>query len=226
MALPLVAISTVQNGNMYIPTDSENETVIQNRQVWLAAQSIALEATTRVDITYDRTDFCRYRVVGETDKGDGMQSTSSAPADALVVTQPGHALFLPVADCVATVLFDEEHSVLMLSHLGRHSLEQQGGVRSVQYLVEQFNSKPSKIKVWLGPAPDKEVYPIYALDNKGVKEAVYEQLGEAGVIVDNIIDNQSDTATNHDYYSHTAFLKGNKAEDGRFAMVAMLREDI
>ena len=136
MIRPLVALSKVADGNMYIPTDTTNAEVVQNRERWLQTLDISLNNATRVFVTYDQPDFCRYRVVNDEDKGDGMRDAGKLiGTDALVTTQPGHALFLPVADCVATVFFDEEHSVIMLSHLGRHSLEQQGGVESVKYLT-------------------------------------------------------------------------------------------
>lgn len=218
----IVAISKVENGNMYTVNDTADAEVIANRQIWLQSKGVDLHATSRVSIVYDTEDFCRYRTVIDEDKGNGMQDGGSIPADALVVTEPGHALFLPVADCVATVFFDEVHSVLMLSHLGRHSLEQQGGIRSVEYLVERYGVNPATLKVWLSPTPNKEVYPIFALDNQGMKEALFGQLAQAGVSPENITDNPADTATDPEYYSYTAFLKGNKPTDGRFAMVAMM----
>jgi len=224
MARLLVAISKVENGNMYIPGDTANEAVIHNRQVWLASQGIDTANTTRLSVTYDGQDFCRYRTVANENKGEGMTGDGLVPGDAIVVTEPGHAVFLPVADCVATVFFDEVHSVFMLAHLGRHSLEQEGGIKSVEYLVEHFGVNPATLKVWLAPTPNKEAYPIFALDNKGMKEVLYEQLAEAGIVTENIIDNKADTVTDPEYYSHTAFLKGGKAEDGRFAMVAMMVE--
>ena len=225
MAKLIVAISKVENGNMYIPGDTGNAQVITTRKTWLKSHGIELEQTTRLAVTFDQPDFLRYRTLTNEDKGDGMTSDGSHPADAIVITQPGHAAFLPVADCVATVFYDEAKSIFMLSHLGRHSLEQQGGVKSVEYLVEQFGVDPKTLKVWLGPTPNKAMYPIYKLDNKGMKEALYEQLGEAGIVLDNIIDDTADTVTDPDYYSHTTFLKGGKPEDGRFAMVAMMVEE-
>jgi copper oxidase (laccase) domain-containing protein len=222
MIQPFIALSTVDDGNMYIPGDTANAEVIQNRHKWLSSHNISLQQTTRLAITYDGTDFCRYRILEESDKGDGMLDNGTAPADALVVTNPGHAVFLPVADCVATVLYDAEHSVMMLAHLGRHSLEQQGGVATVGYLKQHFNTDPSQLLVWLSPAPSQQSYPIFALENKGMKQALHEQLSSAGVHSAAINDTDIDTTTDQRYYSHTAFLKGLKDTDGRFAMVAMM----
>ncbi len=216
MAQPIVAISTVENGNMYIPSDVANNDVLNNRTQWLESLGMELNDTTRLAISYTQPDFCRYQIVNEHQKGD------SVLADALVTSTPGHALFLPVADCVATVFYDEEHSVLMLAHLGRHSLEQQGGVKSVEFLTKHFATEPASLKVWLSPAPSKKAYPIYALENKGMKEALYEQLLRSGIAMKNINDNSAETDVDPMYYSHSAFLRGDKPNDGRFAMVAMI----
>lgn len=217
-----VAISQVNDGSMYLPSDQANEAIISNRRTWLEKQGIALSGTTRLHISYDTDDFCRYRIINESTKGEGMKDGDTAFADALITTQPGHALFLPVADCVATTLYDEEHGVLMLSHLGRHSLEQEGGLRSVEFLVNEFNTRPESLKVWLGPAPNKEVYPIFKLQSQGMKEAVFNQLQDAGVRIENIYDDPADTATDDRYFSYSEFLKGNKSVEGRFAMVAVM----
>lgn len=207
---------------MYSPQHPGGEAEIAAREAWFAQQGLALAAASRVAITYDVENFCEYRIVTANDEGDGMRGEASARADALVTTTPGHVLFLPVADCVATTIFDEEQGVLMLSHLGRHSLEQQGGTRSVEFLVKHFSVTPSRLKIWLSPAPGKQVYPIHKLNGQGMKEAVYEQLLSAGIRLENIIDEDIDTAISDDYFSYSEYLKGNKPE-GRFAMLAVMQ---
>lgn len=219
-----VALSEVADGSMYQPSDQTNQAVIAARRAWLATQNIALEQTVRVHISYDGNDYCKYRVVDEMDAHKGMENGAMPYADALVTTTPDLALFLPVADCVATTLYDEANGVLMLSHLGRHSLEQQGGQKSVAFLQATYGSDPAAIKVWLGPAPGKQAYPLFALHGQGMKEAVFEQLQKAGIRLENIIDTPADTTVDPRYYSYSEYLKGNKPE-GRFAMVAMMRTE-
>lgn len=219
----LVAISTVSDGSMYDPLDQVKSEVILNRSEWLKKHDFSLEDAVRLHISYDGDDFCRYRIVTPENRGEGMTGPSVEYNDALVTTDKNVVLFLPVADCVATTLFDKEKGVLMLSHLGRHSLEQDGGVRSVQFLVDTFNIDPAHLKVWLSPAPGKKAYPIFKLGDVGMKEAVHEQLARAGVLPENIVDNTADTTTDSGYFSHTAFLKGMKLADGRFAMLAVMR---
>ena len=129
---------------------------------------------------------------------------------------------MPLADCIGAVLYDEEHGVLMMSHLGRHSLEHNGGVKSVSYLEENYNSNPAKLKVWLSAAVSKESYKIYALDHKGMKEVAFEQFKQAGVVLENIAEITDETDLHPDYYSHSQYLKGETTENGRHAFVAAM----
>ncbi len=223
MAKAFVATSHVSDGSMHNRNDPHDVDIISNRQQWLASQGFSLDQATRVRVSYvEGDDFCRYREVGEANKGEGMMNADFPAADALITTTLGHVLFLPIADCVATTIFDEEHGVLMLTHLGRQSLEQDGGYKSVKYLQDHYSSNPHALKIWLSPTVNKDVYKIYKLDDKGMKEAVYEQLVRAGVDTSNIDDNNDDTATNPDYFSYSEYLKGNKLVDGCYAMAAVL----
>lgn len=227
-AQAFVAISHVADGSMHNRNDPLDTNILDNREEWLLKQGIDISQTTRVRVTYTEPeeDFCRYREVSESNRGEGMLNSDNEPADALVTTQPGLALFLPIADCVATTIFDPENGVLMLAHLGRHSIEQYGGVKTIQYLREKYGSNPAKLQVWLSPTVNKEVYPILKLDNKGMKEALYEQLEEAGIDFENVVDNKDDTATNPNYFSFSEFKKGNKPVDGCYAMVAVMKEAV
>jgi len=218
----IVATSTVADGNMYNRHDPTDMAVIANRKTFLKQHGISLEQTTRLRVGYETDDFCRYRVLSHDDKEAGMLRNDIESLDGIVTREPDHALMLPVADCVGATLYDPAQQVMMLSHLGRHSLEQQGAVRSIEFLVKTFGSRPEEIHVWLTPAPNSTVYPIWALDNKGMKEATLEQLNRAGISSQNITNNTADTATDKHYYSYSEFLKGNRSEDGDHMMIAMM----
>lgn len=217
-----VAVSTVANGSMYLRAEPDNEAIAANREQWFASFGLHTNDATRVFVTFtDGEDYCRYVEVNESNKGQGMHDDAVVHADALITTTPGHILFLPVSDCIATTLFDEEHGVLMLSHLGRHSLEQDGGVKSVEYLQAKYGSRPEALQVWTAPSINKAAYPIHKLEGKGMKEAFFEQMERAGVMRRNITDNAADTGTDANYYSHSEYLKGNKAQ-GSHAMLAVM----
>lgn len=218
-----VAISTVKDGNMLNRDSREDRDVIANRTKFLSSNGISINDTTLVRIEYAGDNYTRYKLVGEDDKGKGMCSANLVTADALVTKEFGHALFLPIADCVGVVLFDPIKSVLMLSHIGRHSILQEGGEKSVKYLSEKFGCEPKDIKIWLSPAPGRQNYPLFARNNRSLKDVLYEQLAKAGVSTSNITDNTADSSLDHNYFSHSEFLKGNRDEDGRFAIVAMMQ---
>jgi copper oxidase (laccase) domain-containing protein len=220
-----VALSSAQDGNMSFKHDGTH-TALSNRKQFLEKAGVAIDDATLVQVSFEGvTDFARYVTLTDDQKGKGMLSPhSDLIGDALVVTKPGHAIFLPVADCSPTVIYDPKHRVLMVSHLGRQSTEIGGGKKSVEYLQREFGSDPLALKIWVGPTVGKESYQLHGLENKGIHEAILEQLHEVGVPAANIEVSQVDTATHPDYFSHSAFLKGTKTIDSRFTVVAVMRE--
>jgi copper oxidase (laccase) domain-containing protein len=219
----IVAISHTNDGNMYIPTDKENTSVIKNRQTFLRTIGIEMDQTTRVDISYEGTNYRRYREVRLNDRGKGMQGSDIESADALITRDVDHALFLPLADCIGTVIFDPRQKVFMLSHVGRHSLEQDGAYASVKHFVDTYQSHPGNLKLWLTAAPGRQSYPLWAFNNRDFKEVVFEQLHRAGIKDENIVDDTSDSSTDERFFSHSEFLAGRRPTDGRYAIVAMMK---
>lgn len=221
-AAVIAAISSKSDGNMKFGIGSDAETE-RNRREFLRRSGLDIARTTLVSITYDTDDFAKYRTVSEGEKGAGMLVGSEAAyADALVADQPGHALFLPLADCVGVIFYDPVHGILMVSHVGRHSAEIDGARRSVKYLSARFNTDPADLKVWLSPGVGKATYPLHRFGGRGLQEVIVGQLQMAGVKKQNIEASGIDTAESDDYYSHSQYLKGND-DYGRFAIVAEMR---
>lgn len=220
-----VAVSSVDDGNMKFGVN-EGEDVVANRQNFLQQVGISLDQTTPISLTYDRDDYATYYEVADEDKGQNMRRPEKMPAtDALVTTRPNHALFLAVADCCPVVLYDQTKRILMLSHIGRHSAEVDGGRRSVEHLQQKYGSNPADLKIWLGPAVGKATYPIVKKGGRGLHELILEQLAEAGILSGNIEVCSADTATDPSYFSHSLFKAGKQTGgDGRFAVVAMMTE--
>jgi hypothetical protein len=220
----LVAISTVADGDMLINDSDENsDKIVQNRSNFLSSKGINISDTTCVKIRYDSNDYCRYRIINTSEKGKGMLDNNIFTADALVVNSPNHALFLPLADCVGAVFFDQTKNILMLSHIGRHSIEQNGGYKSVEFLTNNLDCDPNSLQVWLSPAPGKDNYPLFEFENRSFKDVIFEQLLSASVALKNIHDNPIDNTHDHRYFSHSEFIKGNRQTDGRYAIVAMMQ---
>jgi len=221
----IVAISTVRDGNMHLKSDLADAEVIASRTKFLAKNDIDIHATTRIGTVYEGDDYCRYHKAPESQKGDGMFDGTVITSDALVTTDVNHALFLPIADCIGAVIFDQKKHILMLSHLGRHALEQNGGYKSVRYLIEDFGCKQADLMVYLSPSPGVESYPLYNFDNRSLKDVAIEQLRSAGVFQKNITDNSADTSRDPNYFSHSKFLKDDQPTDGRFAIVAIMHNE-
>ena len=214
--------STVTDGSMKSP-DQNFASVLAARTTFLHAHTINPADTTLVQVTYQGADYCRYYTIDNTAKGDGITRVPTIESDALVVTQPEHALFLPLADCVGAVLHDPTKDILMVSHLGRHNVEQHGGTKCVDYLIEHHAVNPADLTVWLSPAAGKENYPLYAFDNRSLHDVATEQLVAAGVLLQQIDTSPINSAVDENYFSHSQFLRGTRDTDGRFAIVAMLR---
>lgn len=160
-------------------------------------------------------------------------------ADALYTTEPGRVITLPVADCIATVVYDPVTGMLGVLHLGRHS--------SVAGLIEHFvievadtiGSDPRDWCVWMSPslrqAHDRMEYFAPAdedewrdfVDTRA--DGIYidvvghnrARLERAGVSPGNIIISPIDTYTDERFFSHRAARElGQPSRRGRM-MVAV-----
>lgn len=209
---------------MAVRENQSDQLIINNRSKFLSSVGISIDDTTRLRVSYDGNDFCRYQEIPLDQKSFGMLSGDNDFADAIITRHSGHALFLTLADCVGTVIYDPRQKILMLSHLGRHSIEQKGGYHSVRFLVDTYHSQPDELLVWLTPAPGKDSYPLFAFDNRSIKDVVFEQLGAAGIVFENITDNATDTAKDDRYFSYSEFINGRTDVDGSHAIVAMMTD--
>lgn len=216
-----IAVSSVEDGTMTKTSlPHATEQVEENRQRFIASARGDLARTALVYVTFDGDDYCRYRPATPRD----LNVTTTQPADALVTTDKDVGLFLPLADCCGAVLYDARQDVLMVSHLGRHSVEQFGGVGSVLYLIEEYGTLPDDLYVWLSPAAGGDNYPLHRRDGKALEDVIAADLQYAGVPDGNIERSSIDTTTSADYYSHSEFIKGNRTGvNGRFAVYAAMK---
>lgn len=217
-----IAISTTGDGPMSWAGGVVDREVEDNRRRFLQKHGATQDQTILVRSSYERDGFTDYKSVGMNEAGDGLARPSAIISDGLATTEPGLTLFLPLADCVGTVLYDQAKQVIMLSHFGRHNLEQDGSQLSVEYLAETYGSRPGDLIVHLSPAASGKYYPLYKFDGKSLHEVAKGQLMVAGVLADNITIDGRDTFTNPDFYSHSAFLAGRKLSDGRHAMICKI----
>ena len=221
----VIGLSTVADGDMRLAEKTGDEllAVRANISNFLHRTGFEVDSTALVLMHYGKDNFRQYRTVDHAWGGKGLGLADQAPvSDALATTTRDLGLFLPLADCLGAVLYDPEHQALMVSHLGRHNLLQDGAQASVEFMSQQFGTRPEKLKTWLSPAGSKESFPVWARDNKGLRELALEQFTAVGVSLANIEGDETDTTTSPDYYSHSQALKTGVDLNKRFAIVARI----
>ena len=209
----VIAVSSVEDGPMKDGSELMTPEAVRNREQFLKRCGMSPERAAVHFADFSTDDYCVYKeaTAGLMPGVDGA-STQSA----------NRPILLPLADCVGAVLYDPIHHAIMVSHLGRHSTEQQGGVKTVEYMTDCYDSEPGELLVWLGPSPNGQEYPLWSFENRSFIEVLTEQLQSAGVQPRNIEVSTIDTATNPNYFSHSQFLKGKQTVDGRYAIAAIL----
>lgn len=219
----LVGVSSVRDKTMtYKSLPNATAEVTGHRKKYIETVGGVVEETAIVYVTYDKDrDFCAYQRAEIAPKK--MIASDDFVADGLATQVRGQGLFLPIGDCCAVVLYDPDHHALMLSHIGRQSIEADGARKSLDYMKQQFASEPSRILAWLSPAVGKATYPIIARDNGDLRQVIQADLTKAGMMTEYIEISHVDTAQNNEYFSHSEYKKGNRAFDGRFAVFAQLR---
>lgn len=207
--------------------------IVANRRAFCRRLGISYD-----DVVYQRIiyrDGRSYATIAEVDYGATSAHTPEVVADALVTTTPGIALLLPVADCVATVVYDPVQRILAMLHLGRHSTVA-GLMHKMLLRLIDDGSRPEDIVVWMSPSAQTETYVMQYfdqadepewrdfcrqspegihLDMQGYNTAVCQR---AGIPAANIHRSPINTMTNPDYFSHA---RGDTS--GRTAVVAMMR---
>lgn len=240
----ICGVSSVDDGQMKFGSTEQDAEVIQNRRRFLAKLGIKIEDTVLVKIKYaDDSINDVIKIVSQADAGDGMFSIESEPSDCLVTNTPGLALFVPVADCGATIVYDSKNQVLALAHLGRHSTIALVPEKLTKYLRDNFQTDPADLKIWISPSIAAESYVLqyadfatdnpdwadfckkveggYITDNAGFNKS---QFIKSGVSAENIELSDVDTAKSEDYWSHhdEVTVKENPIPP-RFAVVASLK---
>lgn len=230
----LVAVSSRSDGTMLNRVRGVHcPDIVANRRAFCQKSGISYD-----DVVYQRIvygDNRSYMTIAEVDNGATLAHTSGVVADVLVTSMPGVALFLPVADCAATVVYDPVRRVLVMLHLGRHSTVAGLMHKTLRRLMSD-GSRPEDIIVWMSPNAHASHYVMewfdeadnpewrefcqhkpdgFHLDLQGYNAAACRRLG---LLESNIHQSPINTVTAQEYFSHTA---GDTGE--RFAVVAMMR---
>ena len=136
-------------------------------------------------------------------------------------------LTLPLGDCIGAIVFDEQTNSLMIAHLGRQNLEQDGGCDCIKSFCRNFEIDPTRLLVWLSPAPSQKMYTVWSLGKISLKAAAIKQLIKAGVKASNIeVCLATTTARDSHYFSHCQFLNNHRLNDNRYIIAAKLKKQI
>ena len=231
----LVAVSSKDDGTMLNRIRGRHVAeVLDNRRRFCDQIGVNYDDVVYHVISYDQGQT--FDAIADVTEADTTRHNSEGIfADALYTEAVGIGLFLPVADCIATVIYDPKRRALMLAHLGRHSTVAQLMSRAVRYFVER-GSQAKELQIWMSPSITQKNYRmdyfnhaddinwrnfyhqtadgIY-LDMQGFNRSLAIQVG---VPADNIVMSSIDTADDPNYFSHSS---GDTA--GRIVVVAMMR---
>ena len=231
----LVAVSSKDDGTMLNRIRGRHVAeVLENRRRFCDQIGINYDDVVYHVISYNQAQT--FDNIAEVTEADMIRHNNEGIfADALYTEAAGIGLFLPVADCIATVIYDPKRRALMLVHLGRHSTVVQLMSQAVRYFVER-GSRAKDLQIWMSPSITQKNYRMdyfnyagdddwqnffhqkadgFYLDMQGFNCSLAVQ---SGVPADNIFISPIDTADNPNYFSHSSGDIG-----GRFVVVACMR---
>ncbi len=226
----LVAVSSRSDGTVLDRTihATHDPSIVQYRKAFVRQAGGDYDTCVYQIILYG--DDQTYDTIAEVDRPNG----EGVCADALYTETLGVGLFLPVADCVATVVYDSNRRALAVAHLGRHASVARLMTKLVEFMVEK-GSAACDLVVWMAPSVGRDSYRMeyFAHSNEPEWQAfaitrddgVYLDLAgfnaslaaSAGILPENIHRSPIDTARSTDYFSHS---QGDTS--GRFAVIAQM----
>lgn len=226
-----IAVSSRHDGTMLDRTadDWHGPTVVANRRVFCNQVGIVYDDCVYQVISYGSD--VSYDIIREV----SVPNSDGVHADVLYTETPQLGLFLPVADCVATVIYDSSRHALALAHLGRHASMAKTMTKAIRYFVER-GSRPGGLAIWMAPSVSASDYvmeyfdhmldPDWAQFADEQSDGIHLDLAgynaalavAAGVPAGQITRSLVNTATDTNYFSHS---QGDTT--GRFAVVAQMR---
>ena len=233
----LVAVSSKNDGTMLNRIRGRHVAeVLENRRRFCDQTGVKYDDVVYHVISYDQGQT--FDNIAEATEADTTRHNNEGIfADALYTEVAGVGLFLPVADCIATVIYDPKRRALMLAHLGRHSTIAKLMFQAILYFVKR-GSQVRDLQIWMSPSITQKNYRMdyfnyaddddwqnfchqkadgFYLNMQGFNRSLAVQ---AGVPADNIFISPIDTADNPNYFSHSSGDVG-----GRFAVVACMKSD-
>lgn len=101
------------------------------------------------------------KVINIEDKGKGyFKERDFSGIDGLVTNIPGIPLMTIFADCVPIYLVDPKNKVIGVSHAGWKGTKLKIGQKTVETMIDSYNSKASEIIAIIGPSIGKCCYQV------------------------------------------------------------------
>lgn len=153
------ATSDKTDGHMSFGHVDDKQTSV-NINTFLASLNWPIKGYRYIRVTYDpeRT----YDKVTIFDRpieiSDKMSLTDRLVADALITNQSYIVLTLPTADCYSATLYDPNHKVLALAHLGWHGTHAHLLKKVIETMKQRFGSMPSDLLVHFDPGIPAKYY--------------------------------------------------------------------
>ena len=230
----LVAVSSRADGTVLDrAVGVHNPLIVTNRTKFSDAVGVSYGDAVYQRIIYG--DDQTYDVIKYVGAADTTKHVSEVAADALITAEPGVGIMLPVADCVATVIYDPANKRLAVLHLGRHSTLANLMAKTLAEL-KRTGSEMIDLIIWMAPSVQKTHYGLdyfTAKDDPSWKEFDREKDDKiyldmqgynaqaaltACVPAENIFISPVNTATDQNYFSHS-----HGDTTGRFAVLAIMR---
>jgi len=226
----IAGVSSREDGSMLDRTldDRHHNSIIVNR----------LQYCKKIGIDYQK---CVYQIInyGPENTFDRIVQLDSSQsidvhADVLYTEQPKVGLFLPIADCIGTIIYDPTRKAIALAHLGRHASVADTIKKTIDFFTMK-GSRPQDLIIWMAPSVGRKHYRMEYFDHHDDKKwRDFCQAKDGGFYLDlqgynraravtcgvmpvNIHASRIDTATDPNYFSHS---QGDKS--ARFAVVAMI----
>jgi hypothetical protein len=152
----LHAVTTRTRGVSVAPFDSLNlgwnvgdvkENVIRNYQLLSSALGLELGSL----VTCKQVHGDRIIEVNQEYNGRGLFPHYREAADAMITNVSGLVLIIRIADCIPVLFYDPVQKAVGIAHAGWRGTLKKIAAKTVELLIDRYNSNPANILVGIGP---------------------------------------------------------------------------
>lgn len=159
------------------------EAFFTTRDICICCKNDSLEAIEKTNIENNKKIICDYLNIEKKNLLSPIQTHTSnieiakediisyLDTDALILTDKNLGIFLNFADCTPVILYDEKQNIGAIAHAGWRGTAENISSKTVQKMIDKFNSKPENIVALIGPAIGFCCY--------NVGEEVYQKLSKS-----------------------------------------------